>query len=567
MDLPIAIGLTAGLIGGAWNTLRGTGELYLDAVTLLIFLLLSGRWLERRAHRRASDAAELLQALAPSSARQLAGDAVREVPIDALAPGDRVEVRAGDPVPVDGEVEAGASELDASLLTGETRPRAVAPGDRVHAGTLNLAARLVVKVTETGEATRVGRLARLVEESARRRAPVVRLADRLAGRFVAVALLLAAAILAAWWSVDPARAIDHAVALLVVTCPCALGLATPLAVSVAIGRAARAGIVVKGGDVLERLATPGRLWLDKTGTLTEGRARLVDVAGEPGALRLVLALESASAHPVARALQEALAGAFPVVPPCDEPAVRGRAGLSGRVEQHRVRVGAPAWVLEEATPAPGLEAMFDAWLEAERARARTVVLVAVDGLVVTGVSFGDRLRPDAGPALDRLRARGWRVGILSGDEPAAVLAVGRALGIDPADCHGGLSPEDKLARVEASRRDGPVVMVGDGVNDAAALAAATVGVGVHGGAEAALGAADVFVTRPGVAPVADLFDGADAALRTIRRNLAISLAYNVVGASLAAAGVITPWFAAILMPLSSLSVIGSSTRQHGATWR
>lgn len=579
MDLPIAIGLTAGTVGGVWNTVAGAGEVYFDAVAVLIFLLLAGRWLERRAHRRASDAAELLAALAPTTARKLVvaperaerpssrearggsdtptGDEVREVPIEALAPGDLVEVRAGDPLPVDGAVELGASDLDLSLLTGESAPQPVAPGQRVHAGTLNLTARLVVKVTEAGEATRVGRLARLVEEHAARRAPIVRVADRLAGRFVAVVLLLAAATVAAWWAVDPKLALDHAVALLVVTCPCALGLATPLAVSVAVGRAARGGIVVKGGDVLERLSRPGRMWLDKTGTLTEGRARLLEFRGDEAVRPALLALQAHSAHPLARGFREAWPDLAPAA--LDGPVTRGRAGLEGRVGGANLRVGAPAWVLEVAR-APSWTGPF---VEEQVALARTPVLVARDGEVVAAASFGDRLRPDARAAVERLLARGWQVGILSGDHPDVVRAAGQALGLRPDECLGGLSPEDKAALVERSRQGGPVVMVGDGVNDAAALAAATVGVGVHGGAEAALGAADVFVTRPGVAPVADLLGRADRALSTIRRNLGLSLAYNVVGAGLAVGGVITPWMAALLMPLSSLTVIFSSTRQGG----
>ncbi|MCO5166271.1 MAG: heavy metal translocating P-type ATPase [Planctomycetes bacterium] len=557
MDLPIAIGLTAGTVGGVWNTVAGSGEVYFDAVAVLIFLLLAGRWLERRAHRRASDAAELLAALAPTSARLVRGDEVREVPIEALAPGDLVEVRAGDALPVDGAVEAGASDLDLSLLTGESAPQPVAPGQRVHAGTLNLTARLVVKVTEAGEATRVGRLARLVEEHAARRAPIVRVADRLAGRFVAVVLLLAVATVAAWWAVDPKLALDHAVALLVVACPCALGLATPLAVSVAVGRAARGGIVVKGGDVLERLSRPGRMWLDKTGTLTEGRARLLEFRGHEAVRPALLALQAHSAHPLARGFREAWPDLAPAA--LDGPVARGRAGLEGRVGGADLRVGAPAWVLEVARAPSWIEP----FVEAQVALARTPVLVARDGDVVAAASFGDRLRPDARAAVDRLVARGWQVGILSGDHPDVVRAAGQALGLLPDECLGGLSPEEKAALVERSRREGPVVMVGDGVNDAAALAAATVGVGVHGGAEAALGAADVFVTRPGVAPVADLLGRADRALTTIRRNLGLSLAYNVVGAALAVGGVITPWMAALLMPLSSLTVIFSSTRQGG----
>ncbi len=602
MDVPVALGIAIAFAGGAWNTVRGTGPVYFDGVTGLIFLLLAGRFIQVRQQRTAADSAELLHALAPSSARLIepsgaagtAGTAgggatespdtsVREVPVEALTPGARVEVRAGDTVPADGVVRRGTSTLDTSLLTGEARPVTVHEGDRVHAGTTNLSARLEVEIESAGENTRVGRLMRLVEEYAQRRAPIVQLADRLSGWFVGAVLVLAAATAVLWGVLDPTRAVDNVVALLVVTCPCALGLATPLAVSAAIGQAARDGLLIKGTDVLERLATPGRLWLDKTGTLTEGRLALVRWRGSDEALALATALETHSAHPVARAFVSGAAAVGPGLPPTrdDEesvgPGLRparpapgagtpvvGAAtetlggGIVGTVNGRAVSVGSPRFIPETA----GATLAPDHAAEVERllSTGETPVLVALDGEVAGVAAFADPLRADARASLDALRAAGWRVGILSGDHPRVVAAVAARLGIEAAEARGGLSPEDKLRTVVADAAQRTTVMAGDGVNDAAALSAASVGVGVHGGAEASLAAADVFSGRPGLAPLVALSEGARRTMRVIRRNLVLSLVYNAAGVVLAMSGLIDPLIAAIMMPASSLTVIVSSYR-------
>jgi len=549
MDLPIAVGLAAGLGWSVWSTLRGHGEVYYDTVTMLVFLLLLGRYLQRRQQRRAADAAELMLSLTPRTARLLEGaGASREVPVEALVPGDEVEVLAGDSIPADGVVLHGESRVDAALLTGESAPAPVGPGAELCAGTVNMSARLRVRVSATGEQTRVGQLLAQVEAYARRRAPVVLLADRLAGIFVATALGLACLTFLIWWVIAPERALPNAMALLIVTCPCALGLATPLAVSVAIGRAARRGILIKGGDVLQLLTRPGHIYLDKTGTLTAGRVSLEHASGDRSVWPLVAALERQSAHPLARALAAALDAE-------DDLEVRevqevAGGGITGVVAGRRVRVGSPAFI-----GADGDEAALQA-----AADALTPVLAEVDGEVRARFALGDPLRPDAADTLAGLRRRGWNVGILSGDHPEVVAAVARRLGLEPGRCRGGLSPEQKLSAVERAGRTNPVVMVGDGVNDAAALAAAHLGIAVHGGAEASLAAADVFLDRPGLAPVVELMDGARRTLAVIRRNLVFSLAYNIVAAALSVAGLVHPLLAALLMPLSSLTVVTSSYR-------
>jgi len=554
MDVPISIGVLVAFTWGIVTTVRGSGEIYFDSVTVLIFLLLAGRFVQRRQQRSAARATEMMFSLTPTRARRLEDGTVREVAVSALKVGDLVEVRAGDSIPADGVVRSGTAELDLSLLTGESRPVTVSPGEPVHAGTVNLSSPLHVEVRTTGEDTRVGRLMRMVEEAAHRRAPVVLLADRISAWFVVAVLVLATGTAAVWAWLDPAHAVDHAVALLIVSCPCALGLATPLAVSAAIGRAARAEILVKGGDALEVLARPGRMILDKTGTLTEGRMTLERWIGDDAVQPLVAAIESRSSHPTARALVESL-GAAPGLEVSDVRQVPGR-GVVGRCDGHDIVVGSAVFVADHAEVSGELTAAA----HAAASDGLSPVLVAVDGHTVAVAGMGDPLRPETPATIAALARDGWRLEVLSGDHPDVVRAVTARAGVDPAAAHGAVPPEDKADRVAAAALDGTVVMVGDGVNDAAALAAATVGVAVHGGAEAALAAADVFLARPGIDGLADLVEGARRTLAVIRRNLVFSLTYNVVAVSLAITGHMHPLLAAVLMPLSSITVVVSSYR-------
>ncbi|MFN3597661.1 MAG: heavy metal translocating P-type ATPase [Rubricoccaceae bacterium] len=564
MDTPIALGVAVGFAHSAWATVSGRGEIWFDSLAVLIAALLTARYLQLRSRRLAGDASERLLALVPTVARRLgASGAAEAVPVESLRRGDLVEVPPGEVIPVDGAVAEGESRLSNAVLTGESRPVPVGPGDRVEAGATNLSAALRVRVEAAGAQARVGRLLAWVREAGGARPRIVLLADRLGGVFV-VAVLAAAIVTAGLWLwLDPAHAAEHVAALLVITCPCALGMATPLSMAVAAGRAAQRGLFVKSDEAMQRLTEIDTLVLDKTGTLTEGRmavARvLTDEAGpeaDPEAvLALAAALEADAAHPIAEALVRA-AG-----PGARAEAVEAEAGagLAGRVDGRAVRVGRPDWVAAHEGPlAPALAAA----VRAAAADGLTPVAIAVDGRPCAIVAVGDRLREDAAATVGAMQRRGLEVHLLSGDHPDAVAVAARTLGLPAERVRGGVGPEDKRAYVEALRARGRVVlMAGDGVNDAAALLAADVGVAVGGGTTASLVAADVFLTRAGLAPLGELARGAGQAMRTVRRALGLSLVYNAAAATAAIAGLVTPLVAAVAMPISSLAVVALALAQ------
>jgi Cu2+-exporting ATPase len=351
MDLPIAIALAAGFVRGGINTVTGEGPIYFDGLAILIFALLVGRFLQQRGQRMAADAAELLHAIAPSTARIIdqggAGETARDIPAEALLPGMVLDVRAGETFAADGVVIRGTSSVNAALLTGESRPTSVSEGTTVFAGTLNVQAPVRVRIEQAGETSRIAKLLRQVEESARRRAPIVQMANRLAGIFTAVVLLVAVATFVIKTQMNAPAALDDAIALLIVTCPCALALATPLAITVAVGRAAGNGMLIKGGDALELLSKPGVLVLDKTGTITEGRTALTSWAGPEWVKPLVLALEEGSSHPLADGFRRAWPGlATPVV---EQACHVTGGGLEGVIGGRLIRVGSPRFVAERTT--------------------------------------------------------------------------------------------------------------------------------------------------------------------------------------------------------------------------
>jgi Cu2+-exporting ATPase len=563
IDLPIAIALTVAFLASAWNTVRGSGPLWFDSLAMLVAALLGARQLQRGAQRMALERADSLRGVAfLEFARRLDGDGPDapsvEVPLSALAVGDRVEVRSGELVPVDGVVLSGRSSLDNAVLTGESAAVAVREGDQVNAGATNLGARVVVRVDAAGAHSRVGALLAVVQEALAKKPALIETTDRMARRFVQ-ALLAAAAITGlAWLSRGPHVALERVVALLVVACPCALGLSVPLAVSVALMRAARLGVFVKNPDALERLRKVDSVLLDKTGTLTMGAARIARWQGDESALALARSLESESAHAVARAFLQAPGQPLRLVRVVEDVVETRGQGIAGRVDGCDVRVGNRSHVATVASVPPELDDAAASCVAA----GLSPVFVAVDGRVAGVAGVGDALRPEAAATVRRLRARGIRVRILSGDHPGVVARIARELQLPAMDALGGLTPEAKRDIVAGLVKDrapgGAIVMVGDGVNDAAALALADVGVAVHGGTGLAIVAADVVLTREGVAPLVHILDGARRLRAVVRRNLAFSVFYNVGASALAVAGLVSPLVAAVMMPLSSMTVVLSS---------
>ena len=571
LDLPIAIALAAGGVWGVFNTVRGTGEIYFDSLAALVFLLLVGRFIQSQQQRRAADAVDLLLTITPGLVRVIdaagQGPATTK-PVEAVAIGDTAEIRAGETIPVDGLVVSGSSEIDRAILTGESAPVPVVAGSEVFAGAVNLASTLRVRVTAVGETTRAAGLMRLVADAMTSKAPIVQLADRIAGRFVVVVASLALLTGIAWAFLSPGQAIDHATALLIVTCPCALGLATPLVLSATIGRLARRGILVKGASQLERLARPGTIFLDKTGTLTTGEMTVAEQTLDAPSLRRVRALEADSTHPIARAIaasgQTEPVQAEPVqAEPVETDQVQADqvqgGGIRGTVRGVPMVVGSPAFLQDQRIE---IEPAHDAWAADAASRGLTPVLVAEHGRSTGGLALSDTLRPETPALVESLLRAGWDVRVLSGDDERAVHCIARAAGIDPARAEGRVSPEGKLAAVRETIDGSPggqhrptVVMVGDGVNDAAALAAADVGVSVKGGADASLDAAGVSIQRGGIDAILGLIDASNAAMRRIRLCIGFSIAYNAAAASLAVVGLVHPLLAAVLMPASSLTVV------------
>ena len=546
MDLPIAIGITVGLGHSAWATVTGQGEVWFDSIAVLIAALLTARWLQMRGQRVAREATERLVRLLPQTARRVREGHVEQVPTAYLSRGDVVQVRPGEVIPADGVLVAGTSTLHRGILTGESAPEPTGPGDEVHAGITNLTGSIQIRVRAAAGDTRVGRLLALVEGQSARRAPIAQLADRLGSYFV-LGVLGAAAVTAALWLVlEPASAVVHVVALLVVSCPCALGMATPLGLAVAVGRGARRGVFIKHDDVLEKAARVTHVVLDKTGTLTHGALRVRRTWGDVAPAENLV---SASTHPVSRAIAATLRGPRQMATGVEEIAGCG-------LHAGRVRVGRPGWC--GASPE---DSALPAALDEALAHGFTPVAVSYDGVWTGLFGLQDELRPDAQRLIDALFAWGITPVLLSGDHPDVVREAAAQLGIKTA--HGAMSPEGKREFVDALRMSGAVVMmVGDGVNDASAIQGADIGVAVHGGADISVVAADVFTTRPGLGPVVEVIGGAREVMQTIHRNLALSLLYNLTAVSLAAAGLVGPLLAAVAMPISSLIVVGSSLAQR-----
>ncbi|WP_437755132.1 heavy metal translocating P-type ATPase [Sorangium sp. So ce1389] len=549
-------------------------HVYFEAAGAIISFVLLGKLLETRARKRLTDAVRGLVALQPRTARRLRGDLEEEIPAAELSPGDLVRVRPGERVPSDGEVVSGASAVDESMLTGEGLPVDKGAGAAVFGGTLNQSGQLTVRITKTGAGTALARIVEAVEQAQGSKAPIARLADTVSGVFVPVVLGIAAVAFVAWVAADPsaaglAAAVERFVAVLVIACPCALGLATPAAVAVGTGRGAELGVLVKGGTALEAASRVDTVLVDKTGTLTAGRPQLAAVKALPGIaeeelLRLVGSAELGSEHPVARALVEgarARASGVPLAAPEGFRADAG-GGVRARVEGREVRIGTARYLAELGIDTAPLEELA----QGLAGHGNTPSFVAVDGRLAGLVAVADLPTPEATQAVAALRGLGVRVAMVTGDREATARAVARQLGID--EVFAEVRPEDKARIVREERERGRVVaMVGDGINDAPALAGAHVGIAVASGTDIAVAAADVALLRGGIAALPAALGLARATLRTIRQNLFWAFIYNVIGIPIAAGALypltgwlLSPVLASAAMSLSSVSVLLSSLR-------
>lgn len=568
MDLLVALGTSAGYGLSVFELLRSDSgampHLYFEASAVVITLVLLGKWLEARAKRQTTEAIRALQALRPETARVRGADGREEErPIAQVALGDLVVVRPGERVAVDGEVVEGASELDESLITGESLPVSRHPGERVIGGAVNGAGLIVVRTVAIGAETTLARIVRLVESAQAKKAPIQRLVDRVSAIFVPVVIGLALLTLLAWglaagqWQ----QGLLNAVAVLVIACPCALGLATPTAIMAGTGVAARRGILIRDAEALETAHRISVVAFDKTGTLTEGRPTLVEALAADGDRAALLAdaaaLQAGSEHPLARAVQRAAGEAgVEARSAVDTRAEAGR-GVSARVGGRVLRLGSTRWMNELGIElAPLLEAA-----NLQQAQGRTVSwLVEGEGpdAELRGLlAFGDALKPDARAAVDALHALGVKTLLVSGDNRGSAGAVAAALGID--EVRAEVLPADKAAIVAELRRSGDVVaMVGDGLNDAPALAAADVGIAMATGTDVAMHAAGITLMRGQVGLVADAIDLSRRTSAKIRQNLFWAFVYNIVGIPLAALGLLNPVFAGAAMAMSSVSVVSNA---------
>ncbi|WP_240791157.1 heavy metal translocating P-type ATPase [Roseomonas sp. AR75] len=572
MDLLVSLGTGAAFLLSLWSLWRhGTAHvhgLYFEAAVVVLFFVLLGKWLEARAKRGTGAAIRALLAMRPTTAHLLEADGTeREVPAAALVVGDRVVIRPGERVPVDGVVESGEAGADESALTGESRPVEKAPGASLATGTVVLDGRLVLRATAVGADTTLARVAALVAAAQASRAPVQRLVDRVSAVFVPVVIGIALLTLLGWLLAGAGfeDAVLHAVAVLVIACPCALGLATPAAIMAGTGAAARAGILIRDAEAIERAKAVDLVAFDKTGTLTEGRPRLAALHAAPGvsreeALSLAAALQSGSEHPLAKAVLTAQ-GAVPVPTIENFRALPGR-GVEGVVAGRRLALGSGRLLAGCGADAGPLAAAAEA--EAAQGRSLSWLIDPADHAVLALLAFEDAPKAGAAEAVAALRAQGVQVAMLSGDSKAAAQATAERLGI--ARVAAEVLPDGKAAQVAAWRDQGSrVAMVGDGINDAPALAAADLGIAMGTGTDVAIAAAGITLMRGDPALVPAALDIARRTYTKVKGNLGWAFAYNLLGLPLAALGLLSPALAGAAMAMSSVSVVGNALLL--ARWR
>jgi Cu+-exporting ATPase len=568
----IVAALVPGQFPAAFREADGTVAVYFEAAAVITVLVLLGQVLELRAREQTSGAIRALLNLAPKTARRIRDDGVEEdVPVEALALGDRLRVRPGETVPVDGVVEDGRSSLDEAMITGESMPVTRALGDTVIGGTLNQTGALVIRAHKVGHETMLARIVQMVADAQRSRAPIQRLADRVSGWFVPLVIAIAVAAFAAWatWGPEPrfTYAFVVAVSVLIIACPCALGLATPMSIMVGVGKGAGAGVLIKNAEALEHMQKVDTLVVDKTGTLTEGKPSVTDIHAAPGfaddeILRLAAAVEKASEHPLALAIVQAAESRGLSVPPVtdfDSPLGKG---VFGNVEDIAIVIGSAAFLGENGIGVSALTARAD---ELRRDGA-TAIYIAVDGAVAGVLAIADPVKETTPAALKALHAAGLRIVMLTGDNRTTAEAVARRLGIDEVEAD--VLPDEKSAVVQRFQAQGRVVaMAGDGVNDAPALAVADVGIAMGSGTDVAIESAGITLLKGDLLGIVKARRLSKATMANIRQNLTFAFVYNAAGIPVAAGLfypalglLLSPIVAAAAMALSSVSVIANALR-------
>lgn len=556
MDVPVALGIGAAFAGSVVATVTGEGEVWFDSVTMFVFLLLCSRYLELMARRKAASALERLQHGLPASAARMPGypaDRTTEtIPAARLAAGEYVLVKPGEPVAADCVIVEGATSVDLSLLTGESRPQAMSVGDAVPGGAVNASQAIVVRITTLARDSTLSTLVRLIERAGQAKPQLAMWADRVAAWFVAGLLLFSVVIFFSWQWIDPARAWQIAIAVLVVSCPCALSMATPSALAAATDRLVRQGVLVVQPHVIETLHRITHIVFDKTGTLTLGkpvlrRTHLFVSRDEAWCLQAAAALEASSAHPLAAALLDAARATRHARMQADQVEHHAGRGVEGVLGQRRLRLGSAAFVAEIAGPVP------------DEAGEWTAIFLGAEGEWIARFELADTLRPDAAEVVGFFRGQGKEVILLSGDHPGVTARVAAEAGI--AQAHGGVLPQDKLDFVQRLQAQGGVVaMVGDGINDAAVLRAADVSFAMGSGAVLAQSHADTVLISPRLSALAEAAAGANQTMAVIRQNLAWATLYNLTAIPAAAVGWLNPWMAGIGMAVSSAVVVLNALR-------
>ncbi len=551
MDVPVSLAIGLAYAASCWATITQSGQVYFDSVTMFTFFLLAGRFLEMGARQKAGQAAEELVKLLPAMATRITEDGDETVAVSDLALSDRVRIKPGDSIPADGVIVEGRSSIDESLLTGESHPLAKTISDKVIGGTVNISSPLVIEVEKLGEDTVLASIQRLLDRAQTEKPSIAKTADKVAGVFVAFLLVLVSAVAAWWWQHDPDQAFWIALSLLVVTCPCALSLATPAAMTAATGSLTRLGVLTTRGHALETLAKVTHVVFDKTGTLTEGRLTLesmqcLDEFDEQQSIDIAAALELGSEHPVAKVFLHKASSQNSLSAEKIE-AIPGQ-GVTGIIKGTRYRLGCAAYVND----------VMPATLSTQSLHA-TEIFLANDKNVLAVFYLGDELREQAADSIQALKALGKKVWLVSGDNEAAVAYIAEHVGIE--QTRHSMKPEDKLAVIHQLQNQGEIVaMIGDGVNDAPVLAAAQVSIAMGGGTQLAQASADMVLLSEHLPHLVDAIKMAQRSLQIVHQNLGWALLYNVLALPLASMGYIAPWMAAIGMSASSLVVVLNALR-------